>query len=595
MRKDRSLAGKALLKVGYTCNNNCSFCHSSPFRRHPDLSTAALKSRIREAAGLGAGMVVLSGGEPTVRDDLADLARYAGSLGLSTGLITNGRRLVYPRFAEELAAAGLRFAYLSFASADPDTHRGITRSASYHEVLGALRNLTRLGVPVTVNTVVLKSNIGSLNRIVDLLAGFRPDKIKFSALELKGAALDRRTALCPPLEACADAVAAAVRHGRARFPGQIFGCEGLAPCLLEDFETLNDDLVSNGFTLFRETFEDRFSPPDYGNRAKAAACFDCVLFDRCPGVFSGYLSAGPKPALRPVVRRRSNALAFVSDGSSLPSIRRSSSRPCPLRAEGGVRRLHLSSKGRLTSYRTRSEDFSDPEIAELLRLSQVYAPRGGRYRGLDFGRDLVKLRRVGSCPLCGGRGTCSPVFEASQSRVFAALERALETVVRRLRGDVLEVGCGSVRFRKLISGLVSAGKLRYTGIDPALPRPEAGRPEGMRLEAAAIEDWSADAGSFDHVLLSRSYNHIRLPSVAFPKLFKLLRPGGRLTVVDGTAFALALEREPEQADSSSFEHYRNHASGQARALVETFGFKTVSERPVTASGSNEWLLTAAKP
>jgi SAM-dependent methyltransferase len=134
--------------------------------------------------------------------------------------------------------------------------------------------------------------------------------------------------------------------------------------------------------------------------------------------------------------------------------------------------------------------------------------------------------------------------------------------------------------------------LRYVGIDPELPRLRA--PDGMRLLRRAIEGFDAPPSSFDHVLILRSYNHIRLPSVAFPKLRRWLRPGGRLTVVDGSAYGLVLTRPPGPARPGEFQHFRNHTSRQARALLEDFGFAVVRETPVRPAGCNEWLLELKK-
>lgn len=551
---------KALLKVGYTCNNNCVFCHSRPLRRAPDLTTREIRRRILQARALGAEMVVLSGGEPTLRQDLPALLRFAREHGLQTGLITNGRRFVYPGFAAGLASLGLGFVYLSFHSPSRRTHALSARTDSLPETLGALAQLIRLGVPVTVNTVVTGHNIGDLPALVDLLAARRPDKIKLSALEPKGAALDD-PALCPPLGAAARAIAAALRHGRARHPAQRFGCEGLPPCLLPGFAELNDDLIADGFTLFREAFERRFFPPDYRNRAKAAACFDCALYDACPGVFKGYLDLPDPPPLKPEVRPRSNSFVFAPADADRP----------------GPDSIWLASR----PYQAEPADFSPAEVAATLRRGQLYAARGGRHMSLDHGRDLIKLRPVAG----GGRR-----YRPCRRNVFAPLERRLERLVRALQGDVLEVGCGAVRFYALLAAASRAGRLRYVGVDPELPRKRV--PAGMRLVRSDIESFAAADASFDHVLLLRSYDHIRLPSVAFPKLRRLLRPGGRLTVVDGTAFGLVLPRLPADAKAGEFQHYRNHDSRQARTLLEAFGFKVLREIPVDPAGGNEWLLEA---
>ena len=533
-------------------------------------------------------MVVFSGGEPTIRRDIAELARFAHGCGLKTGVVTNGRRFVYPGFARELYARGLRFAYVSFHSPSRKTHEISTRTDTLHEVLGAVGNLVKAGVSVTVNTVVTNHNIGELALAVDHLSRLNPYKIKFSILEPKGAALDD-AALAPSLKASAEAISSAIRYGRSKYPGARFGCEGLTPCLLEDFETLNDDLIANKFSFFQEAFEKVLAVPDYRNRLKSKACFDCAWFERCPGIFSGYWPMRPPPPIRPEIRSRANSFVFVKRAGSLPAPARHGA--CPCRASG-VRTVFLAEKGRLRAYRTSTSDFSDEEIAETLALGQIYLPRGGRHRGLDYGRDLVKLRPSPLCSSCPAERGCSRVYETAPGDVFAPLEAAVERLVRRLRGDVLEVGCGGIRFRGIIESLARAGKLRYVGIDPEPFRVPPAR--GMTLRQEAIEDFKAPDASFDHVMILRSYNHIRRPSEAFPKIRRLLRPGGTLSVVDGVAFGLLLPGRPERAGSGEFQHFRNHASGQARRLLESFGFRAVGERPVRPAGCSEWLLTLKK-
>lgn len=552
---------KALLKVGYSCNNYCQFCHSRPLQSHPDLATAQVEDRMEVARRRGAEMIVFSGGEPTLRRDIQELARLAAGRGLKTGLITNGRRLAYPRFAAELAALGFRYAYVSFHSHDPGRHTLSAGTDSFPQTLAAIANLAKLDVALTVNTVVTRHNVDNLEAVVDTLAALHPGKIKLSITEPKGAVLDH-AGLCPPLNAAAQAIARAIRYGQARYPGQRFGCEGLAPCLIGGFEALNDDLVTNGFVLFQEAFESEPTLPDVRNRSKPPTCADCVWWERCPGVYTAYLTMTPRPALRPEVRLRSNSFAYRRTGESEP----------------GPGRILMKERGRVWACATQTSDFSEAERRDVLALGQLYA--AARNRRVDFGRDLIKLRPA--------RGEGGGVYEKMRANVFAPFEAALEKRIRRLRGAVLEVGCGAIRFREILARLARSGALRYTGIDPELP--EAPAPYGMRLLRADIESFEAPDAAFDHVLVLRSYNHIRLPSVAFPKIRRLLKPGGRLTVVDGTAYALLLPQEPESARPGEFEHYRNHDSRQARTLLESFGFETIREVPVRAAGCNEWLL-----
>ncbi|MFI5360696.1 MAG: radical SAM protein [Elusimicrobiota bacterium] len=579
---------KALLKVGYSCNSNCVFCHSLPLRRYPDLSTEELERRIESARRAGADAIIFSGGEPTLRRDFVSLVRFSRSRGLKTGLITNGRRFVYPSFGEELSALGLVFAYVSFHSARAATHDSTTRTRSFPQTLAALRNLSKLKLELVVNTIVTSRNVSDLPAVVDLLAPLTPAKIKFSIVEPKGAALDDQD-VCPPISAAAAAINSAVRYGRSRYPDLKFGCEGLTPCLLEDFDALNDDLLTNGFVSIQESFEKDPFIPDHANRGKPAACCDCSRFEDCPGVFSEYLASGASAPLRPVIRPRSNSFVFRRTGRPLPLP--SGAGDCPGR-DAGARRIFIAGGGRMSAYFTPTVDFSDAAIDRVRGLGQIYSSKYGRSKGIDYGRDLIKNRVSSICSTCEKGNSCSRIYEPTTERAFASLESSLEELVRRIRGDVLDVGCGSVRFGDIIEDRVRAGKMTYVGIDPELSTASVRR--GMVLRRCDLENFETRDASFDHILLLRSYNHLRLPSVLFPKLRRMLKPRGRLTVVDGGAFGLVLTREPEEAALGAFQHFRNHTSGQARELLESFGFRAFREIPITAEGGSEWLLELGK-
>ena len=60
---------KALIKVGYGCNNHCTFCHTLDVR-DIDGTSAEVEAKIDRAAALGHRMVVLSGGEVTMRAEM---------------------------------------------------------------------------------------------------------------------------------------------------------------------------------------------------------------------------------------------------------------------------------------------------------------------------------------------------------------------------------------------------------------------------------------------------------------------------------------------------------------------------------------------
>ena len=113
---------KALIKVGYGCNEHCTFCHTLDVRPI-DGSSDEVERKIQRAAELGHAMVVLSGGEPTIRPELLAWAQRVAALGLDLGLVTNGRALAYRELVDRLVALRLRYVYLSLHGGTAAVHR----------------------------------------------------------------------------------------------------------------------------------------------------------------------------------------------------------------------------------------------------------------------------------------------------------------------------------------------------------------------------------------------------------------------------------------------------------------------------------------
>src|SRR4051794_14301616 len=89
-----------------TCNENCWFCNARrPAEDSAFVAKPAVWRRIAEAQSSGARNIVLTGGEPTMRSDLADLVARAAAAGAHVVLETNAV-LIDDARARQLAAAG---------------------------------------------------------------------------------------------------------------------------------------------------------------------------------------------------------------------------------------------------------------------------------------------------------------------------------------------------------------------------------------------------------------------------------------------------------------------------------------------------------
>jgi MoaA/NifB/PqqE/SkfB family radical SAM enzyme len=593
---------KALIKVGYACNEHCTFCHTLDVR-HIDDSAESVFFKIRRAHQLGHRMVVFSGGEPTIRPEIGDWASYVASLGLDLGFVTNGRRFAYPDFVEAMLARRLRYVYLSFHGGTARVHNSLVRADAYAESLQAIRNLHGRVPVLTVNCVVTPTNIGKLRELVDLLLPLQQLTLKFSMTAPKGGGDKLFEHVIPRVTDCAAAVADAIRYGterRGEAPGPRFGHDGIPLCLLPGMENLYDDLRTNDFRTMSEVGEPDFFPVDDVIKVQPeGACGGCSRRGPCPGLFRGYVERFPEDVgvLRGQPGPRGNSYNLTPSRD----IPRPPGAPCPVKSDGVTsydrgRSLFLRLKDRMRLYETRTRDFADVELlATKEELGQLYVDISGKLAPDDFPRDLRKLRLLDECARCEERPRCTGCWAPLPHDVFTRDDARVHELLRGLSGDVLDVGAGEGTYLDTLAPRVRAGEARYTALEPDAARVHLlqRRHPWARFVVAAAEDAELPEGSIDHALLLRSYNHLASPGSVLTRLAGALRPGGTLLVVDNVAFGLVRGREQAaraERGPGALEHHRNASAAEAHRAADGLPLRLVERRDVGPGTSNQWLL-----
>ncbi len=604
---------KALIKVGYGCNEHCTFCHTLDVR-HIEGDESETHRKIRRAKELGHSMVVLSGGEVTIRPELMRWATHVASLDMDLGLVTNGRLLAYDDVLEQLIAARLRYVYMSLHAGSARVHNALVRADGFDEALRAIRNVhARPGIELTINCVVTRQNVDHLRPLVDLLLPLERLTLKFSMTQPKGGGEKLFEHVVPRVAHVASRVRDAIFHGRdgvrARgAAGPHFTHDGLPLCLLPGLEGDYDDLRTDRFATMVEVGEPDFFPvDDVAKIQPEEVCSDCPLRGPCPGLFRGYLEAFGADELRPPApRARSNSFHYVLE-ALVPT--EADPAHCPLRdgAQGVTpwdrgRHLFVRHQGRVARYRTETRDFADVELEHLKhRLGQVYVDVSRKAAPDDFARDLVQLSRSALCTGCSARDACTGLFEPRLEDVFGRDDALVRALLSTLGGRVLDVGCGEGPYDDVLAPLAREGRIAWVGLEPdaaACARLRVRRPWGEVREGTA-ETAALEPASFDHVLVLRSWNHLADPDAALSQLLPALRPGGTITVVDNVAFGLA--RTPAHArraerSRAGFEHHRNDDAGAAAAHVAraadalAIPLDVLERREVGPATSNQWLI-----
>jgi PqqA peptide cyclase len=207
-----------LAELTYRCPLACPYC-SNPVNLDAyaaELELAQWCEVLGQAAELGVLQVHLSGGEPLARRDLAAIAEHARRLGLYVNLVTSGVGLSAAA-AGRLAAAGVDHVQLSVQAATAAQSDAIAGSPSFGRKMAAAAAVRAAGLPLTVNVVLHRANIGSIPSLVDLAIRLGAQRLELANAQYYGWALANREALMPT-RAQVAAADRAVRDARAAAP-----------------------------------------------------------------------------------------------------------------------------------------------------------------------------------------------------------------------------------------------------------------------------------------------------------------------------------------------------------------------------------------
>ena len=211
-----------LAELTHRCPLGCPYC-SNPLaldKRADELDTATWARVFREAAALGVLQVHLSGGEPAARRDLPEIVKSARDAGLYSNLITSAVGLT-PQNLAALSDAGLDHVQISIQDSDEASadHIAGYKSASARKRALA-KEVVNLGLPLTVNMVVHRANIGRIEPMVELALSLGASRVEIAHVQYYGWALKNRAALMPTREQVDEAVRQ-VELLRAKHQGRI--------------------------------------------------------------------------------------------------------------------------------------------------------------------------------------------------------------------------------------------------------------------------------------------------------------------------------------------------------------------------------------
>ena len=166
---ERTAGPLVVWNVTRRCNLRCRHCY---FTAAPDASSRELSREqglqlLADLKAAGAPVLLFSGGEPLMREDVFEWVRAARDAGIHPVLSTNGTLLTEDA-AKRLADAGLAYAGVSMDGTDGvhDAFRGQT--GAFAKALDGLRAAKKAGLRTGLRFTVCGDNVEELPKVFDL-------------------------------------------------------------------------------------------------------------------------------------------------------------------------------------------------------------------------------------------------------------------------------------------------------------------------------------------------------------------------------------------------------------------------------------------
>ncbi|MBA3010210.1 MAG: heme b synthase [Proteobacteria bacterium] len=152
------------------CNLKCKHCRAAA-EDHPyedELSTEASFRLLDQIREVGTPIIILTGGEPLLREDIYDIAAYGTKIGLRMVMAPNGT-LITKESVEKLKASGIKRISISLDGSTPETHDGFRGlKNAFNDAIRGINIAREAGLEFQINTTITRTNLDEIPKILTL-------------------------------------------------------------------------------------------------------------------------------------------------------------------------------------------------------------------------------------------------------------------------------------------------------------------------------------------------------------------------------------------------------------------------------------------
>jgi 12,18-didecarboxysiroheme deacetylase len=174
-----------------TCNLNCVHCYARAVGHDfgKEIGYDEGKALIDDLVSFGVPVLLFSGGEPLMRNDLVKLAGYAVDKGMRAVISTNGTLISYDK-ALELQKIGLSYVGVSLDGLEEINDRFRGKKGAFRAAMAGIRNCQDAGLKVGLRFTVNRMNVDEIPKIFDLLEQEHIPRVCFYHLVYAGRGSD---------------------------------------------------------------------------------------------------------------------------------------------------------------------------------------------------------------------------------------------------------------------------------------------------------------------------------------------------------------------------------------------------------------------
>jgi len=156
--------------ITYACNYHCGICFTDAGEPMPDeLSTREALETVEKIHQAGIHDLIISGGEPFLREDVLVILKHMGKFGIAARIATNGSLLDYTTLQSLRDETRVKSFQISLDTVDADLYTRFHGSSevAFKTVLGNLEKIQKLGFHTTISVRLTPQTLAGIPHLLD--------------------------------------------------------------------------------------------------------------------------------------------------------------------------------------------------------------------------------------------------------------------------------------------------------------------------------------------------------------------------------------------------------------------------------------------